>query len=376
MYRVITSLFFFSTLMVGCASFKSAPQYGVVYKSTQQTDARCDATSDLKAVRDCVLALKNAYADRTVALDAARTNSGGLLIATAAAAAGGELFERSRDITRTSGLLGGVISSANSFAPPAALANVLQNGRSQLECALVKSDQLEAELKVAEAKFQSMDTSYDAAKDTIESVERQIAIKAHPATNFELLNQALENMERVCDSTTAAELMKTTVKVDGKSGARTMDKQAIARELYATAVSISDDVIGKYRGSYTQPTDAVKQIDSAVAKVKAALAQAQAMTDAAKLVEGAATAVAPTANCEEVDQNKDPAAANTDTANSADTAGAANAADAAGVATETAETVACAAKQNAKEVEAAATDVVNIALTAASLRACAGVQQP
>lgn len=338
MYRVVTSIFISSTVIVGCAGFKSAPQYGAVHKITHSTDASCDETSNLTKVRDCVLALKNAYGDRTVALDASRTTSGGLLIATAAAAAGGELFKRSRDITRTSGLLGGVISSANSLAPPAALANVLQNGRSQLECALVKSDQLYAELKIAEAKFQQMDATYEQAEDAVETAELDPSTSKQSANNMALLSQALESMERVCNNTKAAELMQTP------AAKRVMNEQEIARKLYETAVSISDNVVGKYRGSYTQPVDAVKQIDTAVAKVKEALAQAQAMKEAAKLVADVAAAAAPAVDCKNVDPAKKPEAA------------------------------ACAATQNAKVVNDAASDIANIALTAASLSACAGVQ--
>lgn len=353
MYRVIVSLLLASSVLVGCANFKSAPQYGSIHEITQKTDASCDATSNLEAVRNCVLELKNAYADRTVALDANRTSSGGLLIATAAVAAGGELFKRSRDITRSTGLLGGVISSANSFAPPVALANVLQNGRSQLECALVKSDQLLAELKAAEAKYQRMDRTYWDAENAIAKSELRST-----SAGVQLLDHAVENMDRVCNATTMAELMDTP---DGAiaNTPRVVDEQAIAQQLYATAVSISDQVIYKYRGSYTDANDAVKQIDEAVTKVKAALAQAEAMTTAAKTVDEAANVVAPGVECD----------------NGKPTADGASIAAKSGISNEDAST-ACAAKENAKEVEAAANDVANIALTAASLSACAGVQQP
>jgi hypothetical protein len=372
------TLFVFCLLLAlnACATFRQAPRLGKT--ADIKAMPTCDEASDYTKVQGCTRNLANAYVDQVDQIQKYSTYAGRGLIGLAATAAGVELFKGSRAITKGAGLLSGTLSAEMAYAPPAVLANVLDEGKARLECALVKAEELRSQQQPYRGNYADMYAAYESANEAIDHAK---AVGATSAAEDALLKQAMDGLYAACENTTASKIsvegedasVAATADVGEKAEPNKEEKLAkkkeqerlsdtqIAHRLYAVAVSISDNVAYKFRGSYAAPATAIGVLDTKVAAIKAALVQSTTMTKKADEATATAAIVDPKAECQEsaaaaVPPTSKPATKNTDQAVAKTKA-------------------ACSVKKAAEAVREMANPVENIALTAQSLNVCAGVRE-
>jgi hypothetical protein len=342
-------------LLSACAQFKSAPR---LEKNTVHT---CDAQSSLEQVRACVTQLKRNYVDAADTLATEHRGAGMFLLSMAGVGGGVELFDGSRRITQGAGLLGSLFAGKDRYIPRSTLIAALENGKSRLECALVKSAEFEEQAHQMAPLIAELFNDYAAIDKQLDAVISGAGNNALLQSKADQAEEALYEMKSVCEQTTF--MRATQSPASGpflsadKYATRLVTETDHARKLYAVGVSISDGVVSQFNGAVAPTGDIVAAIEKQLKAIKAATKEATAMTDAAaKLAEKVeeTAAVANTAAGK-------PANGCDETANTQSTA----------------QLAACKAKTSTEALKEKAAElkekVEQLAITAKTLEACAGV---
>ncbi len=344
-------------LLGACAQFKSAPR---LEKAITVNGAVCDAKSNLVQVRACVARLKTNYVDAADALATENRGAGMFLLSMAGVAGGVELFDGGRRITQGAGLLGGFFAGKDRYIPRATLITALEQGKSRLECTLVKSAEFEAQAAQIAPEIAKLLNDYTKANQELDQAMTSSTANRLAQSKVEQAEDALYEMKAACNQTT---FMRLTNKQAGDKSdeggphlARELTKDQHARKLYAVAVSISDGVVSQFNGAVAPTADITAELEKTLKTIKAATAEAAAMSKAAdKLVVKADEALAATN-----------AVAGTDCKAPSMAADKPDAATAICMAKETADKL----KEKVGELKE---KIEQLAITAKTLEACAGV---